>query len=396
MVPDIRNRFNQSFSNELYQQFLADLHKPFPGAIEFRVAESPQFIPKELTKKMIETCDHILHVIQDPNYVNISNTAIPDQDHVEGDEGHPHFLAFDFGVCKNEQGELEPKLIELQGFPTLFGFQELLADTFRKDYPIPENYSHLFSGLKKDTYIALLKDVILGDSKPEEVILLEIKPHEQKTRIDFYCTQEIIGIQPVCITEVFNEGMDLFYMRNGVKTKIKRIYNRIIFDELHSKKESLGNIIDIRKEWNIKWVTHPNWFYRISKFTLPFLHHPYVPETWFLHELKEQPKLEEFVLKPLFSFAGQGVIIDVTPKHIEKIEDPQNWILQRKVTYAPVIETPDDPAKLEIRLMYLWKDGDAKPILATNLSRLSKGKMIGVDYNRDKTWVGGSIAFFEQ
>lgn len=396
MVTDIRKCFNQEFSIETYQHFLADLDTHYPGAIEFRLAETPVFISKEFTKKMTETCDYILTVLNDPRFITHTDISVPLQDHVSGDEGHPHFLAFDFGVCKNEKGEYVPNLIEMQGFPSLFGFQELLADVYRKHYSIPENYSHLFSGLTKSTYISLLKEIILGNSKPEHVILLDVKPDEQKTRIDFRCMENMIGIKSVCITELINEGNDLYYLREGVKTKVERIYNRIIFDELNAKKETLGTIIDIRKNWNVFWVTHPNWFYRISKFTLPFLDHPNIPETWFLHELKEVPKLEEFVLKPLFSFAGQGVLVDVKPEDIERIADPENWILQRKVEYAPVIETPDEPAKLEIRLMYLWKNKEDKPVLATNLARLSKGKMIGVDYNRDKTWVGGSIAFFEQ
>lgn len=397
MVPEIRQAFNASFTEERYQEFLADLHQQYPGAVDFRVAETPQFISRAFAQKMIDTCDYILKTIQDEQFIQATEKAIPAADRVAGNEGHPHFLAFDFGVCLNEQGEVEPQLIELQGFPTLFGFQVLLPEVMRRHYTIPDGYSHYFSGLNRDSYIELLRQVILGDSAPEHVILLEIRPHEQKTRVDFYCMQDLIGIRPVCITELFNEGKDLFYFREGEKTKIERIYNRVIFDELHAKRSSLGDIIDIRADWNITWVTHPHWFYRISKFTLPFLQHPHIPATWFLHELKQPPDdLQHYVLKPLFSFAGQGVVIDVTVEDLEKIKDPENWILQRKVTYADIIKTMDVPAKLEIRLMYIWEDDAPVPTLATNLSRLSKGKMIGVRYNQDKTWVGGSVSFFEQ
>jgi hypothetical protein len=209
--------------------------------------------------------------------------------------------------------------------------------------------------------------------------------------------QDLLGIQPVCITDIITEGRDLFYLLNGKKTPVKRIYNRIIFDDLRANKEKLGNIIDITQDWNVQWIPHPNWFYRISKYTLPFIHHPFVPQTFFLHELKQPPAdLENYVLKPLFSFAGQGVVIDVTPHDLNKINDPENWILQKKVKYADVIKTPDGGAKVEIRMMYVWKDGAARPELVTNLSRLSKGKMIGVRYNKDKEWVGASVAYFEQ
>jgi hypothetical protein len=231
----------------------------------------------------------------------------------------------------------------------------------------------------------------------ENTILLEIKPHEQKTRIDFYCTQEYTGIQPVCITELIQEGRKLYYNRAGKKTEIKRIYNRVIFDELQAQKNKLGHFTDITHDLDVQWIPHPNWFYRISKYTLPFIHHPYVPTTWFLHEIKQLPTdLENYVLKPLFSFAGQGVVIDVTPADIEKITDPQNWILQRKVQYADIIETPDVPAKAEIRIMYVWKKEWDRPQPVINLARLSKGKMIGVNYNKDKKWVGGSVCFVER
>jgi hypothetical protein len=205
-----------------------------------------------------------------------------------------------------------------------------------------------------------------------------------------------LGIKTVCLTKLIGEGNKLFYETDGIKIPIKRIYNRLIFDDLHQQKD-LGEIIDISHPWDVEWVPHPNWFYRISKFTLPLIRNAYVPATYYLDEIKEIPAdLENYVLKPLFSFAGMGVVIDVTQSDIDQVKDPQNWILQRKVKYADVIETPDEPAKAEIRLFYFWKQGWARPIAVHNLARLSKGKMIGTRYNKDKNWVGGTVAFFEQ
>ena len=306
-------------------------------------------------------------------------------------------IAFDFGVCVGDAGILEPQLIEMQGFPTLFGFQVYYPKLLRKHFDIPSNFSHYLGQYDEASYLRDLQDVIVGDEDPENVILLEIKPHEQKTRIDFYCTRDYLNIQPVCITELIQEGRQLYYMLNGKKTLIKRIYNRVIFDDLNTQRHSLGSFVDITQDLDVTWIPHPNWFYRISKFTLPFIDHAYVPETFFLNEVKQLPgDLENYVLKPLFSFAGQGVVIDVSPKDIENVTDPENWILQRKVTYAEAIATPDTPAKAEIRIMYLWKDGWDRPRAAINLARLSKGKMIGVRYNKDKEWVGGSVAYIEK
>jgi hypothetical protein len=397
MVPSIREDYNKSFTKEKYQAFLDDLHSHYPGAIDFRIAETPEFIPKWFKDQVIDACEYIIDIILDPGFKSATDKAIPKDENVPNESEHTHFLAFDFGVCENSKGELQPQLIEMQGFPTLFGFQAYYPEVVRDHFDIPSNYSHYFNGHTKETYTQALRELIVGDTHVENVILLEITPHNQKTRIDFYCTQDLIGIEPVCITDIYAEGRDLYYNRNGSKTRIEKIYNRVIFDDLKSNKERLGDIIDITQDWNVKWITHPNWFYRISKYTLPFIKHACVPETYFLNELKQPPTdLENYVLKPLFSFAGQGVVIDVTMDDLNKIDDPENWILQRKVKYADVIKTPDGGAKVEIRMMYIWKDGAPRPELVTNLSRLSKGKMIGVRYNKDKEWVGASVAFFEQ
>jgi hypothetical protein len=398
MVPALRKAFNDAFTKEQYEVFLADLNHPHPGAIEFRIAETPVFISKEFGDKLIDVCNAIIEVITDPGFKQLTQRSIPVQDRVPGENDHTHFIALDFGVCINGEGVLEPQLIEMQGFPTLYAFQVYYPDLLRKYFSIPGNYSQYLNGYDKESYLKDLREVIVGNVPAENVILLEIKPHEQKTRIDFYCTQDYFGIQPVCISDLILEGKKLYYIRDGSgkKTEIKRIYNRIIFDDLNAQKESLGEFVDITQELDVEWISHPNWFYRISKYTLPFIRHPFVPATYFLNEIKQLPgDLENYVLKPLFSFAGQGVVIDVSKEDIDRINDPENWILQRKVTYADAIITPDIPAKLEIRMMYIWKDGQAKPELAINLSRLSKGKMIGVRYNKDKEWVGGNVCYFE-
>jgi len=397
MVPAIRKVYNDTFTVDRYHAFLQDLHSKYPGAIEFRVAETPVFIDKSFGQKIFDACESIIDVITGPNFKSLTERAIPPAEYVPHENGHAHMIAFDFGICENDKGEYEPQLIEMQGFPTLFGFQVYMPDVMRKHFPIPDNYSQYLNGLNHDSYLAQLKEVIVGDHDPENVILLEIKPHEQKTKIDFYCTRDYLGIEPVCITELIQEGKQLYYMKEGKKTLVKRIYNRVIFDDLNAQKATLGKFVDITSDLDVEWVPHPNWFYRISKFTMPYLQHPYVPPTFFLNEVKQLPgELENYVLKPLFSFAGQGVVIDVTQEDISAIKDPENWILQQKVKYADVIPTPDVPAKVEVRIMYLWKEGWDRPRPAINLARLSKGKMIGVRYNKDKEWVGGSVCYFEQ
>jgi hypothetical protein len=397
MVPALRKAYNDAFTAQQYEALLKDLDSRYPGAIEFRIAETPVFVPTSFGNQMTDACEKIIDFILDPSFKQITERSISPRDRVPNENDHSHFLVFDFGVCRNEDGNLEPQLIEMQGFPSLYGFQAWYPDLLRNHFSIPGDYSQYLNGWDHAAYIEELKRVILGDTPPENTILLEIKPHEQKTKIDFYCTRDYLGIQLVCLTELISEGEDLFYIneKSGKKTRVMRIYNRIIFDELNAQEPHLGLHVDIRQPLNVEWIPHPNWFYRISKFTMPFIRHPLIPPTFFLDEVNQIPSdLENYVLKPLFSFAGQGVIIDLTREDLDKIKDPSNWILQRKVIYADCIQTPDIPAKAEIRMMYLWKDGDERPKPAINLARLSKGKMIGVRYNKDKEWVGGSVSYF--
>lgn len=397
MIPSIRKKYNESFTQEKYQAFLQELNSVHPGTIEFRVAETPVFVPKDFKEKMLHACESIVDIIADKNFKQLTEKSIPQNLRVPNENDHSHFICFDFGICISEKGEYEPQLVEMQGFASLFAFEAMVPDIHRKYFYTPHGFSKFLNGYHKDTYIHLLKDIIVANEKPEHVILLEIFPEKQKTRVDFFCTQDYLGIQPVCLTKLIKEGRKLFYLNNGVKTEIKRIYNRIIFDDLmHQTPEVQEKGKIMFDELDVTWIAHPNWFYRISKYTLPFINHPYVPQTWFLNEVKQIPSdLENYVLKPLFSFAGQGVIIDVTKEDVDKVKDPENWILQRKVHYADVIQTPDIPAKAEIRIFYFWKDGVARPIAANNLARISKGKMIGVRYNKDKEWVGGSFCLFE-
>ncbi len=395
MIKELRDKFNSTFTKEKYDAYMAKLESLHPGALDFRNAETPIFVPNKFKNKMLEACEDIIDIIVHPQFIELTNRGIPLNVKVPNESNRCEFMVFDFGVCENDKGELEPQLIEMQGFPTLYGFQAFHGELTAEYANLPSNFSPYLNGYNKETYIQLLKDIIVGDLNPENVILLEIFPEKQKTRIDFYCTQQLLGISIVCLTKLIAQGNKLFYEKDGTKIPIKRIYNRLIFDDLQQQ-EGLGDVVDLTKDYDVEWTPHPNWFYRISKFTLPFINNPYVPKTYFLHELKQLPAdLENFVLKPLFSFAGQGVVIDVTQADIDAVKDPENWILQQKVKYADVIETPDIPAKAEIRLFYFWKKDWDRPKAVHNLARLSKGKMIGTRYNLNKEWVGGNVAFFE-
>jgi len=397
MIPQIRHEYNQAFTEKKYQDFFQACQQRFNKQIEFKVCETPIFIPADFTAKVIAAGNDIIDLICAPGFKSKSDNAIPKNVFVPGDEGKPVFIALDFGICKGENETLIPQLIEMQGFASLYAWQHELGKQYKAHFDIPDSVNHLFNGLTEADYIKLLKDNIISEYNVENVIILEIEPDKQKTWIDFYLTKEMLGIEPVCISKIIKEDNQLFYILKGVKTQIKRIYNRLIFDEL-----LLRN--DLIRQWNliepvdVEWVCHPNWFFRISKYTLPFIKSKYVPETLFVADLQTVPvDLENWVLKPLYSFAGQGVIFNVTAADVERvIPNGKDFILQRKVTYQPVVATLDDFAKAELRLMYIWEKDKERPTLVTNLARLSKGEMIGVDFNKNKTWVGGTVGYYEQ
>ena len=393
MVPEIRKKYNAEFTQEKYQGFLDDLNSAYDFKIDFRIAETPIFIDKKFKDEILTAVNEITEYLMSDEYKKISINAIPKGMEVPNDPGYTAMLALDFAISKDDKGNFIPQLIELQGFPSLFFYELMQNFMYRKYFNIPENYGGLFNIHKPGEYLEILKEVIIGNSNPENVILLEIEPEKQKTRIDFECCNTYLGVKPVCITDITKEGKELFYISNGKKIKIERIFNRVIFDEL-KKRTDLKFSFSFNDELDVKWIPHPNWFFRISKYSLPFLKSKYVPETKFLSDIETFPQdLENYILKPLFSFAGAGVIFDVTKETLDKITDRGNFVLQKKINYEPVIETPDIPAKAELRLLFVHKDG--KPYLVNNLVRLSKGKMMGVDFNKEKTWVGSSLAYFE-
>lgn len=398
MIPHLRQRFNAAFTPEKYEAFQNTMHTEFGEAVTFRLSETPVFVPRALKNKILQGVDDITAVLTRPDFRQRSEAAIPAHLRVPNEDEHTIFMQLDFGICRDADGNFTPQLIELQGFPSLYFFQHLLAQAYRKHYDIPEDFHHLFGGISREEYLDILRQIIIGDAKPENVILLEVEPEKQNTRIDFWGTRKYLGLKVLCLSKIKKEGRDLYYLDDdGRKVAIQRIYNRIIFDELE-KRADLPREWDMLSEVNAEWVGHPNWFFRLSKHTLPFLKSEFVPETHFLSELKTIPAdLENWVLKPLFSFSGQGVKINITRDDLEAVDNPSNYILQRKVQYIAAIETiiPNEPSKCEIRMMMVWKKGWDKPRLVNNLIRMSKGEMVGVRYNMGKEWVGSSVGFFE-
>lgn len=396
MIPAARHLFNAAFTPESYQRMLADIDQQLPGQLDFRVAETPIFVPAALRDKLIAAGRDIIDVIQRPDFKQRTEDAIPASQRVPNEDEHAEFLTFDFAVCRNAAGELEPQLIEMQGFPSLYAFQAYLPEIFRKHYPIPDNVSPFLEIEDAAAYHTNLKNLILAGENPENVVLLELFPEQQKTRIDFAMTAKYWGVKAISLPDVRKRGRELFYEKDGREIRIKRIYNRIIFDEL-ARYPDLHPEFNLTDDVDVTWVGHPNWFFRISKYTLPLITSPFAPPSYYLHELATYPPdLENYVLKPLFSFAGAGVRLHVTAQELDAIPDKQHYLLQRKVTYEPVVQSPDGLVKCEIRLLYTWPPAEPQPTLVAGLARLSRGEMIGVDFNKNKDWVGGTTPLFEK
>ena len=399
MVPYIREKYNLRFTEAAYEGLKARIETDCPGQLEFRLAETPAFMDRALKDKLLAASDYVVGFITHPGFMEMTEGAIPAECQVPGEKPHTEFLAVDYAICRNaETGELEPKMIELQGFPSLFSYQEYISSVMPQYLYVPEGYSYFFDpAMSGQSYLALLKQTMCGSHAQEDCILLEIEPEKQKTRIDFYCTKKLLNVDSVCLTKLETEGRKVYRRTpDGRRLQVKRIYNRVIFDELLQRKD-LNPQFDFNKEYDIEWAGHPAWFFRISKYILPFLDHPSVPKTRRLNEFRPSAdELEKYVLKPLYSFAGQGVVINVTEADMDGVADPENWILMEKVAYEPAIKAPVGDIKCEIRLLYLWPEGDARPTLCTNLVRLSQGMMSGVRYNKDKTWIGGSTAYLER
>ncbi|MBA3961298.1 MAG: hypothetical protein H0X40_05275 [Chthoniobacterales bacterium] len=396
MDPIQRKRFNADFTADKYAALLRCVNETEKWPADFRVSETPIFLTREFADEICEAAREIVGQVRTPEFRRHSATAIPPHLVVPNETPHPLFLQVDLAVCAAENGKFTPRLIELQGFPSLYGFQFHLLGCMRHAFPaIPRDWTSAFSGLRDEGYLELLRKAVVGDCAPENVILLEIEPEKQKTRIDFACTETLLGVRPVCLTSIRQCGRQLFYDRDGRETRIERIYNRVIFDEL-LRRPDVKPGFDLRQEVEVQWAGHPNWYFRISKHSLPYLKTAHTSAAYFADEFPPNESLERFVLKPLYSFAGLGVEMEPTHEKLSALKKPHSWILQEKVTYAEFVPTVDGHrSKAEIRMMFLWPEGE-EPTLVNSLVRMSQGKMMGVDFNKDKTWVGSSIALHQK
>jgi hypothetical protein len=399
MIPTLRKQFNAGFTSEKYQTFLRRMDDACGTHVQFRLAETPCFFPKSLLERMARDGEELIRqLVESPEYRARSEASIPAEFRVPNEPAHPMFVQVDFGLVRDASGALQPKLVELQAFPSLYAYQVTLAQNYIDVFGLRASASggreldFFLSGLNAESYRELLRRAIVGAHDPENVILMEVHPLEQKTLPDFLLTEKMLGIRTVDIEAIKKDGAQLYYERNGVRVPIRRIYNRAIVDELQRKRVKLG--FDWRDDLDVEWAGHPNWYFRISKFSIPYLRHESVPKTSFLDRLERIPDdLQNYALKPLYSFAGLGVVIAPKREGIEAIpaEKRGDYILQERMHFEPVIETPFGGTKAEVRVMYVWL-GELKAVLT--IIRMGRGLMMGVDQNRNMEWVGASAGLW--
>jgi hypothetical protein len=392
MIPSLRQRFNTNFTAEKYQAFLKLMEDRCGTPIKFRLAETPCFFSKPLLDQMTQFGKELIRQLDTVEYRKASFASIPSEFNVPRESAHPMFIQVDFGLVRDSSGNLHPKLVELQGFPSLYAYQAALSQSYKQVFGLDKDLKYLLGGLDEEAYKKLLRRAIVADHDPEQVILMEIDPLHQKTLPDFLLTEKLLGIKTVAITDIKKVGKYLFYERDGKRVPIRRIYNRAIVDELVRKNLELA--FSFNDDLAVEWAGHPNWYFRMSKFSLPYLHHECVPKSWFLDRIEKIPDdLEHYILKPLFSFAGMGVIINPKKEDFAMIpkEKRSQYILQEKMNFEPVIATPFGGTKAEIRIMYIWLE-ELLPVMT--IIRMGRGLMMGVDHNRNLEWVGASAGFY--
>src|SRR5271156_1145201 len=398
MIPSLRKQFNQNFTPEKYQKFLRRIDDVTGTHVQFRVSETPCFFPRSLLDRMAEDGKELIRqLVESAEYRARSDSSIPDEFRVPNEPAHPMFVQVDFGLVRDAQGELQPKLVELQAFPSLYAYQVTLAQSYMDIFGLNrfeggEGLRFFLSDLTAKSYRELLRAAIVGQHDPENVILMEVHPQAQKTLPDFLLTEKMLGVRTVDIENIKVQGSQLYYERNGGRVPIRRIYNRAIVDELQRKDVKLG--FDWRDDLNVEWAGHPNWYFRISKFSIPYLRHESVPKTWFLDQLDKIPDdLQNYALKPLYSFAGLGVVIAPKKEDIDAIPAAKraDYILQERLHLEPVIETPFGGTKAEVRVMYAW---DERLQAVLTIIRMGRGLMMGVDHNKNMEWVGASAGLW--
>ena len=393
MIPALRQRFNSEFSPERYAAFVAELEREAGVPIEFRLSETPCFVPASLMARIVAVAHELIgQLLGSPEYLAAAGAVVPPAFRLKASESWPTFVQVDFGLIETPAG-IEGRLVELQAFPSLYGFQCRLAELCRERYNFPDLTMYL-GGLDEAGYIRAVGRAIAGAHDPAQVVLLEIEPERQKTRPDFAMTERLWGVRAIDVSSVEQHGNRLYARNDGRLTPIARIYNRVIPDELVRRGLTLP--FDVTADLDVEWAGAPDWFFRVSKFSMPWLRHAWVPRTVYLDQMPAPPSdRNNWLLKPLFSFAGGGIVFGPSDADLAAIgaNRRHDFVLQERVPFTPLIDTPHGATQVELRIMMIREDTGYRAVLP--LARMGRGPMMGVDHNKGLSWVGAAAVLID-
>ncbi|MBE7181386.1 MAG: hypothetical protein INR71_09305, partial [Terriglobus roseus] len=210
MIRKLREAFNHSYTDGAYRSLLADLNQISRAELTIRIAETPVLLPAPMLRQMIDAGAAMTHqLVGNAAYLQQAAATIPEAFRVRNQDAHPHFMTVDFGLVHTGDGPwqgdldtLEPRLVELQAFPSVFGLQSVLGDLYCKHFQLPGDIARYPEGLDDITYWQKLRETIVANHAPENVILLEVTPEQQKTLPDFHIHQDHLGIRAVDIAQV--------------------------------------------------------------------------------------------------------------------------------------------------------------------------------------------------
>ncbi|MCX8051648.1 MAG: hypothetical protein N3B17_07150 [Chlorobi bacterium] len=387
--------YRSHYTDERYHRLRQLLEQRLGTRIEFRIMEAPVFLSDELRRSIADAAIALVEQCTEKSYLSHAiERAIPPRYRMPDIPPHPTCAVVDFAISQAD-GELVPRLIELQGFPSLFAYQLFLTDAYHDAYELREEFSPFFDpSLDRNEYRRILERWLIGNHHPDNTALVDYKPLEQKTYPDFAATELLTCMAPTDIGGIVERDGYLFHERGGALQPLRRIYMRAITDEL----EERG--VEVPFSWNdpphVEWVVHPNWYFLMSKYSLPYLHHPTVPRALFCDTIERLPTDVRYVLKPLFAFAGKGVNVEPTDDDLRALspDERRNWLAMEKVEYAPALPTPEGANYVEVRCMVIWEEG-SRPRPAMSLVRTGRSKLMGSRY-LTLPWTGASICFFEQ
>lgn len=377
-----------------HQRLRTQLEEVLGTTIDFRVCEMPIFVSHTMRRQLEDAAIALTVQCAHSTVTDHTSPSIPQEARVPRAAARPLFSVVDFAIARDTDGQLVPKLIELQGFPSLYGYQLMYTSQMQNVYELAGT-TPFCSELTIDDYISILRECVYGDCDPSTVALVELDPLVQKTRPDFVAYEQLIGLSTVNIRDVKRRNRSLVVAEpHGRERVLQRVFNRAIVDELNDM------CVPLQFAWtddlDVQWAGHPNWYYLMSKAALPYLDHPSVPTTQLVHKLADLPtNLDRYVLKPLYAFAGKGVVVSPAEADLQAIPEHERsqWILQERIEYARCVPTPYGNNAVEIRIMCVWPDRMAKPLPIMSLARTGRGLYMGARYNTEP-WTGSSGCLF--